>query len=297
MAPLFNTVVRIDAHRPQWDPVDTALRNFGALAGATRPHYCPSCITEDFKRLGFSYWHRVHHLPGIAICTTHHVPLRRTNSLIAFQSCPGGPSDDGCDSSATAPIHPITGRYAAILENFLAQPRRLKLRDVRTRVLEHQVLHGAYCDHGHALAATPALPPPWDFIRLGDIRAHEAISVDRNTLVTFKQASAFNATTYAMALAIIFPAASSAISFHTLDTSAPAQRHFDGQIDQAFWNEFDESANDSGLTLHERYACALSGRHDDVNSRFLNGTKPPLSQHGRLSRTVVAMTGDSRGRR
>ena len=37
--------------------------------------YCPICRAEDETRLGFSYLHRIHQVPGITICPTHGVPL------------------------------------------------------------------------------------------------------------------------------------------------------------------------------------------------------------------------------
>jgi hypothetical protein len=36
---------------------------------------CLDCIVEDTTRLGAAYWHRVHQLPGVTMCTLHRVPL------------------------------------------------------------------------------------------------------------------------------------------------------------------------------------------------------------------------------
>lgn len=37
--------------------------------------YCPECCKEDQRTYGTDYLHRIHHLPGIACCPVHHVPL------------------------------------------------------------------------------------------------------------------------------------------------------------------------------------------------------------------------------
>ena len=39
--------------------------------------YCPICRNEDVSRYGFHYLHRIHHLPGIGYCPSHHCRLRR----------------------------------------------------------------------------------------------------------------------------------------------------------------------------------------------------------------------------
>jgi hypothetical protein len=37
--------------------------------------YCPACVESDRKEFGETYWHRVHHIPGIEICATHYMYL------------------------------------------------------------------------------------------------------------------------------------------------------------------------------------------------------------------------------
>lgn len=39
------------------------------------PNACPLCIKEDLKELGFTYWHRVHQIPGAFYCTHHDTRL------------------------------------------------------------------------------------------------------------------------------------------------------------------------------------------------------------------------------
>lgn len=37
--------------------------------------YCPVCVIEDRNIHGEAYWHRIHQLPGMTVCCTHHVWL------------------------------------------------------------------------------------------------------------------------------------------------------------------------------------------------------------------------------
>jgi hypothetical protein len=42
--------------------------------------YCPDCNNEDLDLHGLTYWHRIHHLPGIDHCIKHDASLIITNS-------------------------------------------------------------------------------------------------------------------------------------------------------------------------------------------------------------------------
>lgn len=48
--------------------------------------YCIRCAAEEFKRLGMSYWHREHNLPGVVVCLTHGTVLRQTTIPTASKS-------------------------------------------------------------------------------------------------------------------------------------------------------------------------------------------------------------------
>jgi len=41
--------------------------------------YCPDCKNEDLDLHGLSYWHRIHHLPGVDHCIKHDASLIITN--------------------------------------------------------------------------------------------------------------------------------------------------------------------------------------------------------------------------
>lgn len=43
----------------------------GRLPAPERFRFCPACKTEDEKGCGETYWHRLHQLPGIEVCSSH----------------------------------------------------------------------------------------------------------------------------------------------------------------------------------------------------------------------------------
>ncbi len=40
--------------------------------------FCPLCVEDDRTRLGETYWHRLHQIPGVEVCPTHKVFLEAT---------------------------------------------------------------------------------------------------------------------------------------------------------------------------------------------------------------------------
>lgn len=37
--------------------------------------FCPLCLQEDITSYGEAYWHRVHQIPGVVLCTKHNIPI------------------------------------------------------------------------------------------------------------------------------------------------------------------------------------------------------------------------------
>lgn len=50
--------------------------------GRLRPRYCPSCVQEDLRIFGESYWHRKHNLPFVDVCCLHDLPLLQVPKTI-----------------------------------------------------------------------------------------------------------------------------------------------------------------------------------------------------------------------
>ena len=55
----------------------------GIMASSiTTPAYlrfCPVCFQEDIELFGEPYWHRIHQVPGVLVCTTHNEVLHNSN--------------------------------------------------------------------------------------------------------------------------------------------------------------------------------------------------------------------------
>lgn len=44
--------------------------------------FCPLCLKQDKEQFGEAYWHRIHQIAGIALCSIHHVFLQQSNVYI-----------------------------------------------------------------------------------------------------------------------------------------------------------------------------------------------------------------------
>lgn len=65
------------------------ISNIQISSGKTPIHaarYCPLCTKEDIDSYGISYWHRLHHLPGVDHCIKHNVSLIYADSMDGY-SC------------------------------------------------------------------------------------------------------------------------------------------------------------------------------------------------------------------
>lgn len=51
-------------------------RREGVVHGKAK--LCPTCVQQDLLELGYAYWHRSHHLPGVSVCWRHGDSLMHT---------------------------------------------------------------------------------------------------------------------------------------------------------------------------------------------------------------------------
>lgn len=49
--------------------------NTSSLKRTNLPQFCPVCARSDVKKYGVAYWHRIHQIPGIQICSEHECKL------------------------------------------------------------------------------------------------------------------------------------------------------------------------------------------------------------------------------
>ncbi len=47
--------------------------------------YCPACVTEDRRRYGETYWHRIHQAPRVVACPHHAIWLEPTDVYLSFR--------------------------------------------------------------------------------------------------------------------------------------------------------------------------------------------------------------------
>jgi hypothetical protein len=60
------------------------VMNWGTgSVGTVSPDYlrfCPACATDERATTGEAYWHRLHHVPGILVCSVHDVMLEESSA-------------------------------------------------------------------------------------------------------------------------------------------------------------------------------------------------------------------------
>lgn len=69
-----------------WD--DKIQIRMGTTTPQATAHFCEKCVEEDIGFHGFSYWRRVHQLPGMMWCPKHLNPLMRSVSENPFAQMP-----------------------------------------------------------------------------------------------------------------------------------------------------------------------------------------------------------------
>jgi len=97
---------------------------------ANRKHlfarFCPLCALCDQASFGFSYWRRIHQLPGIERCIEHGGPLRIVASPMAINTmpCDNRLQDVSCPPRVTREdATQVMIRYAQCVQTFLRMPR------------------------------------------------------------------------------------------------------------------------------------------------------------------------------
>ncbi|MBA3241239.1 MAG: TniQ family protein [Acidobacteria bacterium] len=48
----------------------------------THMRFCPGCATDDRERVGETYWHRLHQVPGVMVCHKHDALLQETDIFV-----------------------------------------------------------------------------------------------------------------------------------------------------------------------------------------------------------------------
>jgi hypothetical protein len=128
----------------------SSSRSVGKLLGISRdeflgPEYlqfCPACAAQDAIRTGFSFWHRVHQLPGVVVCPTHERALFRIPAISSWgqRFIPLNPRniDSGEELRFPAQARPHLVRVAQAAQWLLEdRPRALGTPELRERLMRY----------------------------------------------------------------------------------------------------------------------------------------------------------------
>lgn len=240
ISPLMTAVYRMPSDR-QWPPPGRRmLRRYGTLTKCRDGAFCPQCVKDDVRHYGVAYWHRIHCLPGLDWCVKHGLRLRQDERPVCFKFSP-----ERCHDGEGHPVaknnNPLITRYVSIMQSFLVGTKSNLLQYAWQALIKHMAIwsQSAPVPSGQSLKlrVLPALPPPWDFLRLGHIAPNELATLDRDTEEVFRQASAYDVGAYGLALAIAFRTTADAMAFHAniRPAARPFEGHCEGVIDEVFW--------------------------------------------------------------
>lgn len=187
---------------------------FGKTA---RLQLCPACVTEDVDFHGVSYWRRAHQLKGVVFCTKHACGLRS----VLTKRWDVLPEDLADEAEALTPDivehalrSPVIRRYEELCSFFAMRARPFAMEPVSRLIQDRaQELHPTSPTQARRLStmALELVGGPWlmnQFPGLHERRSGYLNSLDR-TLGKPKVALATQH--YALALALLFPAADEAM--------------------------------------------------------------------------------------
>lgn len=89
----------------------TVLRATASLArravmGETCLRFCPVCVARELMRYGESYWHRMHQLSGVSLCSDHKVDLFSAPAAISRSPRIAPPHEMANSSAASSGLSP-----------------------------------------------------------------------------------------------------------------------------------------------------------------------------------------------
>lgn len=187
---------------------------FGKTA---RLQLCPACVAEDIDFHGVSYWRRAHQLKGVVFCTKHACGLRS----IQTKRWDVLPEDLADEAEALTPdivehalSSPVIRRYEELCSFFAMRARPFAMESVSRLIQDRaQEICPASPTQARRLStmALELVGGPWlmnQFPGLHERRSGYLDSLDR-TLGKPKVALATQH--YALALALLFPAADEAM--------------------------------------------------------------------------------------
>lgn len=93
--------------------------------GSRRPimvaNFCSLCANEDLRTLGYSYWRRTHHLPGLNYCPAHNIRLAIASRLAPFSNMPHSYLDQAEMQTPTSQPNTVIRRYGNFCQQLLSK--------------------------------------------------------------------------------------------------------------------------------------------------------------------------------
>lgn len=184
---------------------------------------CRDCVAEDLSYWGISYWRRSHQLPGVTWCTKHQRPLSESGHHHPFAQSPRVALNDAVDLPTrdcdVAIKSEVVRRYASILEGLLESAKG----PVHSACAAHVIRTQAAAEGLRVMpwrqarylsdAAMQRVPKRWlaeNFPASQSKRPREFASwIDQAGHARTKPVGA---TTFALALAILWPDPDDALS-------------------------------------------------------------------------------------
>jgi hypothetical protein len=140
---------------------------YGIKRPITTANFCSLCARGDLHSLGYSYWRRTHHLPGVNDCPTHNIRLTVAVRLTPFSDMPHSYIDQAEMQTPISQLNAVIRRYGNFCQQILSQNASLDLNSLKRSVGRWIARMGLYCGNRgtcrptFADVASQVLPTKW----------------------------------------------------------------------------------------------------------------------------------------
>lgn len=255
--------------------------------------FCPDCVAADQDFHGRSYWRREHQTPGLYWCPKHRIPLRYMSDRRSFLLSPSVCFERAAQIeerwSILVAANPFVAKYLGICAGMMDNARPLPVRQVRFALVaaaKEQSLRtfptkAPLKPSEHLLSDVMLEAYPRDWIvglipSLGaKLRGRDLRQVDG---VFWHTVVAAPAITYALAAAVLFETADSALQALAQHQPPPVMR----PVRKLPVDEM-ESARRAYLVSGGSYSCVLSSLGSDGPRAILEleaGGLPDMDMEG-----------------
>ena len=119
--------------------INLYLQNwYGTKRPITTANFCSLCANGDLHALGYSYWRRIHHLPGMNYCPAHNIRLTIAVRLAPFSNMPHRYIDPAEMQTSTSRLNAVIRRYGNFCQQILSKNAPLDLNYLK-RLVGHWI--------------------------------------------------------------------------------------------------------------------------------------------------------------